>query len=452
MGKLFGTDGIRGVANCGLDATLAYKTGLAAAFVIAKSQHSERRAKIIIGKDTRISSDMIESALVAGICSAGADVELVGVIPTPAVAFLTVKHGADAGIVISASHNPFEHNGIKIFSSNGFKLSDALENEMENLIENPDQIPLMTHEKIGRIYHREEGALSDYVDHLSSIKNIDISGMKIAVDCANGASYRSADMMFSRFNAEYQIINAAPNGVNINSLCGSTSLSGLKKHVVDGGFDIGIAFDGDADRCLAVDEKGDTIDGDVIMALCAAKMQSEGRLPHESFVATMLSNLGLHAFAREKGISITTSNVGDRYVLEKMIEGGFALGGEQSGHVIFLEYATTGDGEITALQFLNALKASGKSASEFSSEVVQYPQMTINVKVPADKKAEIASRKEVKDAIEKAQRETLTEGRVLVRPSGTEALVRVMAEGKCIDDVEAAARDIASVIEEISKG
>ena len=446
MGKYFGTDGIRGVVNVELDGHLAFKVGRAVAYAL--SQQSNHRAKILIGKDTRISSDMLEAALTAGICSSGADVESLGVIPTPAVAHLTIKHMADAGIVISASHNPYEHNGIKIFAGSGYKLSDELEARIEEYIDRVDDLPRATHDKIGRVLPLEMDPIEEYTDYLAETIPGDLSGLRVAVDCANGASSATASTLFRKLNMDATIRYYEPDGCNINAHCGSTHLEALQKLVKEGGFDVGVAFDGDADRCLIVDDKGEVLDGDRIMAVCAAELKKQNKLRGNAFVATILSNMGLYAYAREKGMEIVCANVGDRYVLEKMLENGYILGGEQSGHVIFLEYATTGDGELTAVQFLKMLKDSGKRASEIAAEVVPWPQVMINVTVPTALKYSLAERQEVQDAIAKEEK-TLGEGRILVRPSGTEPLVRVMVEGVNKDQVYGAAESVAQVIESI---
>ncbi len=446
MGKYFGTDGIRGVVNVELDGHLAFKVGRAVAYAL--SQQSNHRAKILIGKDTRISSDMLEAALTAGICSSGADVESLGVIPTPAVAHLTIKHMADAGIVISASHNPYEHNGIKIFAGSGYKLSDELEARIGEYIDRVDDLPRATHDKIGRVLPLEMDPIEEYTDYLAETIPGDLSGLRVAVDCANGASSATASTLFRKLNMDATIRYYEPDGCNINAHCGSTHLEALQKLVKEGGFDVGVAFDGDADRCLIVDDKGEVLDGDRIMAVCAAELKKQNKLRGNAFVATILSNMGLHAYAREKGMEIVCANVGDRYVLEKMLENGYILGGEQSGHVIFLEYATTGDGELTAVQFLKMLKDSGKRASEIAAEVVPWPQVMINVTVPTALKYSLAERQEVQDAIAKEEK-TLGEGRILVRPSGTEPLVRVMVEGVNKDQVYGAAESVAQVIESI---
>lgn len=448
MGKLFGTDGIRGVANKELTCDLAFRAGQAIAIVL--TGELKKKAKIYIGKDTRISSDMLECALAAGISSVGAEVGLLGYVPTPAVAYLTVKHGADAGIVISASHNPMEFNGIKAFNANGFKLSDELEERVEEIILSDNPIEVATGADIGKINTLEDAA-SEYAKYVKNTVIGDLSGMKILIDCANGASYRTARMIFESLNANFDIIFDTPNGTNINDGCGSTHMDKLRTRVAAGEYDVGIAFDGDADRCLVVDEKGDVVDGDKIMALCACSLASRGKLPHNTFVATVLSNLGLHAYAKENGLAVECSNVGDRNVLELMEQKGYVLGGEQSGHIIFREFATTGDGELTAVQFLSILKELGCSASKAAAEISQYPQIMINVKVENDIKADVLGDSAVKEVISEIEEKLGDEGRILVRPSGTEPLVRVMVEGKAFEDVSALAGKAADKIAELAK-
>lgn len=447
MGKYFGTDGVRGIANQELDALLAFKIGAAAAYVLTQASPHNARAKLLIGKDTRISSDMLENALVAGICSVGADVELLGVIPTPAVAFLTIKHKADAGIVISASHNSFEYNGIKIFAGNGYKLPDALEAKIEEFIDDYESIPKKTHEKVGRVLKSRINPVVEYTNHLAETIHGDLSGLRVAVDCANGSSSTTIERLMRLVECRAEIRFYEPDGMNINQFCGSTHLDNLKERVRKGNFDLGIAFDGDADRCLIVDETGEELDGDRIMAVCAAHMKKEGKLRGGAFVATVLSNMGLHAYAKQNGMRIVCSNVGDRYVLEMMLEKGYILGGEQSGHVIFLEYASTGDGELTALQFMSILKAGGKKCSEIAAEVIPWPQTMINVKVPNEKKNDLQELPAVKAEIAAAAAELGSEGRILVRPSGTEALVRVMVEAKDSALVQTLAERVAHSIE-----
>ena len=450
MGKLFGTDGIRGVVNAGLDAELAYKVGLAAAMVLTQEKGAGRPV-VAIGKDTRISSDLLEGALIAGLCSAGADVLHLGVIPTPAVAWITVDRRADAGIVISASHNPFEHNGIKIFNGRGFKLSDELEGRIEEIVLSGAQVARKTHGDIGRVAYADQKERQDYIDFLASTVSADLSGLRILADCANGAASSTAAALFDRFPSLHtDVINADPDGVNINAQCGSTHLGSLKDMVRAGGYDLGVAFDGDADRCLMVVETGEEIDGVQVIAACGLALKEAGKLPGDALVATVMSNLGLHVFAKEHGIQIFCTDVGDRNVLEKLDACGYALGGEQSGHTIFRSYATTGDGQLTALQFLQLLHQSGKKASELVAGCKRYPQVLINVPV-ADKakKTEIMESRALKDAVAEYEARLAGEGRVLVRPSGTEALVRVMVEAKAGSTAQSCAEELVEIIKKL---
>lgn len=445
MGKYFGTDGIRGVVNKELDAAMAYKAGFAAAAVLTKQL--SHRAKIFIGRDTRVSGEMLEAALAAGICSAGADAVLLGVIPTPAVAYLTVYHKADAGVVISASHNPFEHNGIKIFGGNGCKLSDALEKQVEDLIDDPSPIMPAVGGDIGRIIRMEETACDEYAAHVAAAGS-SLAGLRIAVDCANGAASRTAHTIFSQLDADCDLIFCTPDGVNINTGCGSTHLEALSQKVREGDYAIGVAFDGDADRCLLVDENGKLIDGDKIMGVIARYLKQQGKLKG-GLVATIMSNLGLHNFLKANGIAIATTKVGDRFVLERMMQDGWNIGGEQSGHVILTDYATTGDGELTAVTFLQILKESGKKASELVSSIAQYPQVMINVPVPNDQKKTVGELPQVQAVGQEISDLFGEDGRILIRPSGTEALVRVMVEGREPALVQQMAEKAAQVIKGI---
>ncbi|RKI71045.1 phosphoglucosamine mutase [bacterium 1xD42-67] len=447
MGKLFGTDGIRGVVNAGLDADLAYKVGLAAATVLAKNKGG--KPLVTIGKDTRISGDLLKGSLIAGLCTAGADVMDLGTLPTPGVAWVTVEEEADAGIVISASHNPFEHNGIKIFNGKGFKLSDELEEKIEDIVLfGSNNVPMKTGGDIGKVSYAAPKASEDYIDHLESTIDSTLGGLHILVDCANGAASATAARLFDRFSKlRTDVINADPDGVNINDRCGSTHMDALAAMVRAGGYDMGIAFDGDADRCLAVDEQGSLIDGDQIMAACGLDMKSKGQLPGDTVVATVMSNLGLHLYTREQGIELECTDVGDRNVLERMVEKGYRLGGEQSGHMIFLEDATTGDGQLTALKILALLKESGRRASEVFSACPRYPQVLINIPVADNdvKKAAMAS-PELAQAICREEEVLAGEGRILVRPSGTEALMRVMVEAKTEEQARETAQRLADLI------
>ena len=430
MGKLFGTDGIRGVANIDLDIHLALKIGQAVGIVMG--EEAKRPPLVVIGKDTRLSSDMLDSAIVAGLCASGASVRVLGVVPTPAVAFITAQSQADAGIMISASHNPFYDNGIKIFNSAGFKLSDELEARVEDLILSDEPMPLLTHEKVGKVLRKNKDWVEKYIDHLADAAEGEIKGLKVFIDCSNGSAARTASALFSRFKLDLEIIKAHPNGTNINENCGSTDISFLSRAVVSGSYDIGIAFDGDADRCIIVDERGVTVDGDKIMGVCGLAMQEQGRLPKNTIVATVMSNLGFHDFAAQNGMSLVCTSVGDRNVLEKMIEGGYALGGEQSGHLIFLEEATTGDGQLAAIKFLSVLCASGKKVSELTEKISDYPQVLINVPVAGgnDAKARIMASDALALAIAEKEEILGAKGRVLVRPSGTEPKIRVMVEAE----------------------
>lgn len=449
MGKLFGTDGIRGVVNAGLDADLAYKVGLAAATVLARNKKNGEKPLVTIGKDTRISGDLLKGSLIAGLCTAGADVLDLGTLPTPGVAWVTVDEKADAGIVISASHNPYEHNGIKIFNGQGFKLSDELEEKIEEIVLfSHNNVPRKTHGEIGKVSYVAPKASEDYIDHLESTASTDLNGLRILVDCANGAASATAARLFGRFpKLRTDVINADPDGININHKCGSTHIDGLSAMVKAGGYDLGIAFDGDADRCLAVDELGNLVDGDQIMAVCGKDMESRGELPGNTIVATVMSNIGLHAFAKEHGLCLECTSVGDRNVLERMLEKGYAIGGEQSGHMIFLRHATTGDGELTALQILDLLHRSGKKASELFGVCKRYPQELINVAVSGnDAKQRVMAADWLKSAIEEQERLLNGDGRILVRPSGTEALVRVMVEAQEDTVARSVAETLANLI------
>lgn len=446
MGRLFGTDGARGIANSELTCELAMKIGRAAAMVL--TGENIERPKVMIGMDTRASSEMLEAAISAGLCSVGADVLLLGVVPTPAVAFLVRKYGYDAGVMISASHNPCEYNGIKIFKSDGYKLPDALEEKIEEIILEETAIPpVKIGGKVGRIT-TSEMPIFDYIEHLTSTTDLDFSGIRIALDCAHGSSSITAPELFMRLGAECMIINAQPDGVNINRECGSTHMEQLQKYVVDNKLDVGFAFDGDADRVLAVDSKGNIVDGDKIISICAKDMKQTGRLTHDTAVVTVMSNMGFYKFCGENCIKYVTTKVGDRYVLENMVENGYKIGGEQSGHVIFLDYASTGDGQLTAIQLLQVIKRTGKSLQELATCMEVFPQIMINVKVSKIGKVRFSSDPEVKQAIERAEAELGNDGRVLVRVSGTEPLVRVMLEGKDKAQITKLGNDIAEVIRE----
>ena len=446
MGRLFGTDGIRGVVGETLTAELAYRVGQAITIVLTKQEGSA--PTITIGKDTRISSDMLESALMAGICSMGGSVMPFGTIPTPAVAFLTVQEEADAGIVISASHNPFEHNGIKIFGSQGYKLSDEMEAAVEDIVLSEEPLQVMTHEKIGMRLHGMRQMKADYIDHLLSTVDCDMRGLRVLVDCANGAASATAPDLFCRLPLHADFIFDKPDGVNINNGCGSTHMETLCQGVVEGKYELGIAFDGDADRCLLVDEKGNIIDGDKVLAVCGRAMRHKGSLNGDAIVATVMSNLGLHEFCRKGDYNLVCTDVGDRHVLEKMIECGYMIGGEQSGHTIFREFATTGDGELTALQFIQAYCEAGVPASELVACCAQYPQELINVPVSAvgGAKQRIMGDERLWEQVRRQEEALQGEGRILVRPSGTEALIRVMVEAKTVETAHNVAQTLADFI------
>ena len=407
-----------------------------------------KRPRVLIGTDTRISSEMLCSAISAGLCSVGADVLVLGVLPTPAVAFLVQKYGYDAGVMISASHNPCEYNGIKIFKSDGYKLPDELEEKIEEIILDGTIVPeVKTGGAVGRIRHADMPRF-DYIEHLLSTVNGDFSGLKIALDCANGSASFTAPELFTGLGADFEILSAVPNGVNINRDCGSTHTESLQKFVADNGCQVGFAFDGDADRLMAVDENGRVVDGDKIVAICASYLKNQGRLKKDTAVVTVMSNMGFHDFCESRGISVELTSVGDRYVLERMLEGGYSIGGEQSGHVIFLDYASTGDGQLTAIQLLQILRDSGKTLSELADEIEIYPQVMLNVRVSQIGKARYANDAEIRKAVESAEKELGANGRVIVRVSGTEPVIRVMVEGKDEIQISRISREIASVIKD----
>ncbi|MBC5580453.1 phosphoglucosamine mutase [Anaerofilum sp. BX8] len=445
MARLFGTDGVRGIAGEDLTPGLAMLIGRGAATVL--TAQTSPRPRILIGKDTRISGDMLEAALSAGLCSVGADVELLGVIPTPAVAYLVRKYGADAGIVISASHNPMEFNGIKIFNGDGYKLPDEVEDEIEHLVRNKAEVKLATGAGVGRVTRREN-AVEDYVEYLAGCLKANLSGLRVAIDCANGAAAAPAQLLFTRLGAECHFIGVEPDGVNINEGCGSTHIANLASYVVEHGLDCGVAFDGDADRCLAVDEKGAEIDGDKIIAVLAKHMREQGALPADTAVVTVMSNLGFMQYMREVlGLKIATTAVGDRYVLEEMRARGYAIGGEQSGHVILLQHSTTGDGELTAGTLLNILAASGGRMSGLTGVYEKFPQVILNVNATPEEKARFKEDEYIAGFIESQQQGLMGQGRVLVRVSGTEPYIRVMVEGRDQEAIAQAAQLIVDMIE-----
>ncbi len=449
MGKFFGTDGVRGVANTELTPELVYKLGRAGAYVLTKE--TKNAPKIIVGMDTRISGDMLESALIAGICSVGASAVSLGVVPTPAVAHLVKEYKADAGVVISASHNPVEDNGIKFFNNMGFKLPDETEAQIEDVIINSlDDIPRPIGGDVGSKSVKEE-AVDDYIRFLKSTTDIKFDGIKVAIDCANGATYKAGPITLHELGAEVCAIHREPDGTNINKDCGSTHIESLKKFVIETNSDIGIAFDGDGDRCLAVDENGEFVDGDQIMAICGSYLKEQGKLKNNTIVATVMSNLGLFIMGGEKGINIEKTKVGDRYVLERMLEKNDTLGGEQSGHIIFLEYNTTGDGILTAIQLLSIMKKTGKKLSELKKIMEVLPQVLVNATVDRNKKNDYLSNDTIKAEIEKLEKKFEGQGRVLIRPSGTEPIVRVMLEGRNQEELTKEAEKLAKIIEDLLK-
>ena len=446
MGRIFGTDGVRGIANSELTAQLAFKLGQAGAKVLTKN--CSGAPKILVGKDTRASGDMLEASLNAGFCTMGAQVYCVGVLPTPAVAYLIRKYNMDAGVVISASHNPMEYNGIKFFSSEGYKLSDELEAEIEEyVLDGKDLGELPVGKDVGRVHTKRSG-MQDYVDYIRSTVDGDFSNLKIALDCANGASFECAKLLFDSLGAKAEYICNTPDGCNINDGCGSTHTQKLSEYVKNGGFDLGLAFDGDADRLLAVDENGTLVDGDKIMAICALELRKQGKLKKDTVVATVMSNLGFFNALKANGIKYEQTTVGDRYVLENMLANGYCIGGEQSGHIIFLDYNTTGDGLMTAVRLTCALRDSGKKMSDLASVVEILPQVLVNARIKNENKNTYMENKEIADAIRNIEEKFAGNGRVLIRPSGTEPLVRVMLEGKDKSEIKEEATALAKMIEE----
>ncbi len=444
---MFGTDGVRGVAGSELTIELATQLGQAGAYVLTKEQ--EHQPTIIVGCDTRISGGMLASALMAGICSVGANAIYVGVIPTPAIAYLTRKHKVDAGVVISASHNPMEFNGIKFFNGDGYKLSDALEDEIEALIRSHmEGVTLPTGSGVGRIDYRFD-LRDEYVEFMKKCVPVNLKGLKIVVDCAEGASYYTSVRALEDLGADLIPIHITPDGTNINANCGSTHMDELQARVVYEKADLGIAFDGDADRMLAVDENGKIVDGDQLMAICGNYMKEKGTLKKNTIVVTVMTNLGFTLMGEKNGIHVEKTKVGDRYVLENMLQNGYNIGGEQSGHIIFLDDNTTGDGLLSALHLLQVMVETGRSLSDLASVMEVLPQALVNAKVPNHKKDKFMEYTEISDAIRQVEEKFNGEGRVLIRPSGTEPLVRVMIEGKNQEEIDKEAKKLADLITKI---
>lgn len=446
MARMFGTDGVRGVANTELTPELAMALGKAGAYVLGRKY---KRPLILIGRDTRISGCMLEDALCAGILSMGGDVIKTGVIPTPGIAFLVRKFNAAAGVVISASHNPYQYNGIKFFSGDGYKLEDSIEDEIEKYVKQgiPDEAAAAG-EAIGRIIEPEESPVDLYKEFVKSTFDGRLDGIRIVLDCANGASSVAAEDVFKELGADVSVIADRPDGVNINEMCGSTHPEALGEAVLREKADIGLAFDGDADRLIAVDETGNAVDGDRVISVCARLMKDEGRLANDSVTVTVMSNIGFHKRAEELGINVEVTGVGDRYVLENMKKTGCRIGGEQSGHIIFLDYSTTGDGMIAALQLLKAYIRYGRRLSDLVSDMHVYPQVLINAHVKNENKYAYVEDAEIKAAIASAEASMSGDGRVLIRPSGTEPLVRVMLEGSDTEKIRPIAQKLANLIEE----
>ena len=446
MGRLFGTDGVRGIANKELTPELAFNLGKAGAYVL-KAKND--RPVVVIGKDTRISGDMLENALASGILAVGGNVIKAGVIPTPAVAYLARYYDADAGIVISASHNTFEYNGIKFFNGEGYKLDDLLEEKIEDIIiSSVDVNSHITGDLIGRCLEASENAEDLYMRHLLETVDFRLEGKKIALDCANGASYRIARKVYEALGAEVTVMGDKPDGININDGCGSTHPEKLAELVKLTGADIGMAFDGDADRLIVVDEKGRVLDGDRVIAICARMLKEQGRLKENRVTVTVMSNIGFHKAMEESGIEVDVTGVGDRYVLESMLETGCVIGGEQSGHIIFKEHTTTGDGILSSLQFMGAVTCSGRKPSEMADEIEIFPQVLVNAGINNDYKKTYMKDPEIADEIRRIEEKMAGNGRVLIRPSGTEPLVRVMIEGDDEKQLEELAQGLAHMIEE----
>ena len=446
MGRLFGTDGARGVANTELTCELAMNIGRAAAMVLTSD--TVEHPTFLIGKDTRISGDMLEGALVAGLCSVGANVKILGVVPTPAVAYLVQKYKADAGIMISASHNPYEFNGIKLFNDEGFKLPDELEEQIESIVlDNEIPYKVCEGDDLGSVEYLANAA-DEYIDHVVSTVDHDLTGMRIALDCSNGSASRTAKKLFEKLGAECHMLFDHPDGININENCGSTHTETLMKYVRDNNLDAGLAFDGDADRCLAVDDNGELVDGDFIIAIIAADFKSRGKLKNNTVVGTVMTNMGFQKFCEVNGMKFVCTKVGDRYVLEAIRLEDYNIGGEQSGHVICLDYSTTGDGQLTGAQLLSLINRRQARLSSIATLMERYPQILINVKVANENKNKFYTDKEIKEEIKRVDNILEGRGRILVRLSGTEPIIRVMLEGEDYAEISRLANETAAVIKE----
>lgn len=449
MGRIFGTDGVRGIAGRQLDIELATNIGRAAAMVVADKLG--RQPTFTIGKDTRLSSDMLEAAVIAGLCSVGANVIRLGVVPTPAVAYLTCKYHADAGVMLSASHNSYEYNGVKIFGGDGFKLTDEQEEEIEDIIlDKTRPYPSYSHDQIGCVSELQTSN-EDYIEYIASKASEEPKGQRVLIDCSNGSAAVTAKEIFTRIGLEFDLIAATPDGININKDCGSTHMDRLAKQVMAGGYTMGFAFDGDADRFLAVDHLGRMLDGDKLISIYSSYLQSHGGLHKDTIVVTTMSNMGLLKLMERRGIAVKATKVGDRYVLQEMREGGYSIGGEQSGHMIFFDHSTTGDGQLSAVMLLNAVAQSGKSLAELGEEMTTYPQILLNVTATPEMKAILWENRELSKLIDDIEDSLKDRGRVLIRVSGTEPVIRVMVEGEDKDEITRAAHTIADAITEYLK-
>ncbi len=448
MGRLFGTDGIRGIAGKELSCELVMKLGKATAYVISKFHSSS--LNILIGRDTRISGNMLENAFVAGACSIGANCHLAGVVPTPAISLLVERYKMEIGVMISASHNPVEFNGIKIFNRYGFKISDELELEIEKFVlEEYDKIPENVDLNFGRCYLCKRAVL-DYVEYVAStVSNRDFSKLKVAVDCANGSATATAIKLFEKLKIDAEFVNISPDGFNINKNCGSTHIEKFSKYVKNKGFNLGVAFDGDADRCLAIDENGEVIDGDQLIAIFARCMKDSGKLKNNTVVITVMSNLGIFHFARENDINLEVTQVGDRNVLKSMIKNGYVIGGEQSGHIIFKDYANTGDGQLTAVQLIDCINNSSESVSDLAKLMIKFPQVLVNIKADKNQKKKYFQNREIENYIQKKEKILGDDSRILIRCSGTEPIIRIMIEGPNKELIEKTSKEVANRISKL---